>query len=96
MTQQTMGANKGAGNPLANLWSMVQTFRGGDAGLTARASRRVRKALGDDAANIMVDAISGSVTLRGSVKSKELSQAAAEAVRGTRGAAGVLNFLEVR
>ena len=98
MAQHTMGSVRkpSGGGGLGNLWSMLQGMRGGDIGLTARANRRLQQRLGADAAGIQADAISGSIALRGAVSSKEIAQAAREAVEGTRGAVAVLNFLEVR
>lgn len=98
MAQHTMGSmgKQSSGGAFANLWSTIQGMRGGDIGLTARARRRLQQRLGADAAGIHADAISGSIALRGTVASKEIAQAAREAVEGTRGAVAVLNFLEVR
>lgn len=99
MTQQTMDSAGKAGNgsnPLSNVWSMLMGFRGGDIGLTARANRRLQRTLGADAAGIHADGLNGSIALRGSVASKEIAKTAEDAVRRTRGASAVLNFLEVR
>lgn len=92
----TPDAGNGAAKPLATLWMRLQSIRPGDPGTAARAQMRVMKALGPSAATVRASAVGGYVELRGTVPSRETFQQAAEVARGTAGAKGVLNFLDIR
>ncbi len=92
----TTSAKGGMGSPLSLAWSRMLSVLPGDRGTSARTRLRIRRALGDEGAGIRPTAVGGFVELRGTVSSKEAYERAAEVARGTAGARGVLNFLDVR
>lgn len=95
-TNVTTTTSNGGGNPLAAAWLRFQSLRMGDVGTSARARLRLQKTLGDTGAAIRTSAVGGYVELRGTVATRELSDHAADVARDTRGARGVLNFLDIK